>query len=77
MSCSTTKVLEGMEFSNGVVKSLVCPPSVRMHRFALNQISPTSLTQKDMIITNKFGSSIIKSEKMRLTHKNGELKSAL
>ncbi|WAR05573.1 PKHL1-like protein, partial [Mya arenaria] len=58
------------EFSIGINAS-VCPPQYKWHRFAFNNIVPTSLEGKDFVITNEYGTSNVPFAKKRLSHKPG------
>ena len=58
-------------YSSGVVKSLICPTEVNFIRFALNEVRPTSLDTKDMLISNVYGKTSIPWRKKRMTHKQG------
>ncbi|XP_044514196.1 fibrocystin-L [Gracilinanus agilis] len=49
----------------------VCDSSVSFHRLAFNKPSPISLLEKDVILSDSFGTSIIPFQKKRLTHMSG------
>uniref|UniRef100_A0A7N4NVE6 Fibrocystin-L n=1 Tax=Sarcophilus harrisii TaxID=9305 RepID=A0A7N4NVE6_SARHA len=49
----------------------VCDSSVSFHRLAFNKPSPVSLLEKDVILSDSFGTSIIPFQKKRLTHMSG------
>ncbi|XP_032616164.1 fibrocystin-L [Hylobates moloch] len=49
----------------------VCDASVSFHRLAFNQPSPVSLLEKDVVLSDSFGTSIIPFQKKRLTHMSG------
>ncbi|CAL8298854.1 unnamed protein product [Lota lota] len=49
----------------------VCDAGVDFHRVALNNPSPSSLQGKDLMLSNKHGSSAVPYLKKRLTHKLG------
>ena len=63
--------MKGPTFSDGGFPSILCPADLKFHRFAMNNILPSSLQMKDMIISNSLGKTRITSEKMRMTHANG------
>lgn len=58
------------EFSIGEPAS-VCPPQYKWHRFAFNNILPTSIEGKNFLITNQYGTSSVPYAKKRLSHKPG------
>ncbi|XP_033759106.1 fibrocystin-L-like [Pecten maximus] len=58
-------------FSLGPVNGSVCPLSVTFHRFALNNIVPTSIMYKSLIIRNMYGEAIYPYMKKRVTHPRG------
>ena len=58
------------DFSVGIPAS-ICPPQYKFHRFAFNNIVPTSLEGKNLLITNQFGTSSVPFAKKRLSHKPG------
>uniref|UniRef100_A0A6I8N1M6 Fibrocystin-L n=1 Tax=Ornithorhynchus anatinus TaxID=9258 RepID=A0A6I8N1M6_ORNAN len=58
------------EWSVGFPGSL-CDSSVSFHRLAFNKPSPTSLLEKDVILFNFFGTSVVPFRKKRLTHLSG------
>ncbi|XP_031760464.1 fibrocystin-L [Xenopus tropicalis] len=49
----------------------VCNSTVRFHRLAFNNPTPTSLTGKDVILSNSFGVSVVPFLTERLTHRPG------
>uniref|UniRef100_A0A8C6RMA5 Fibrocystin-L n=1 Tax=Nannospalax galili TaxID=1026970 RepID=A0A8C6RMA5_NANGA len=49
----------------------VCDASVSFHRLAFNKPSPVSLLEKDVILSDSFGTSIVPFQKKRLTHMSG------
>ncbi|MBZ3876694.1 Fibrocystin-L [Sciurus carolinensis] len=49
----------------------VCDASVSFHRLAFNKPSPVSLLEKDVVLSDSFGTSIIPFQKKRLTHTSG------
>ncbi|KFO35224.1 Fibrocystin-L [Fukomys damarensis] len=49
----------------------VCDTSVSFHRLAFNRPSPASLLEKDVILSDSFGTSIVPFQKKRLTHMSG------
>lgn len=63
--------MKGPTFSDGYFPSILCPADIKFHRFAMNNILPSSLEMKDMVISNSLGETRITSEKMRMTHANG------
>ena len=63
--------MKGVTFSDGSFPSILCPAEIKFHRFAMNNILPSSLEMKDMIISNSLGEMRITSEKKRMTHANG------
>ncbi|ELK37593.1 Fibrocystin-L [Myotis davidii] len=49
----------------------VCDASVSFHRLAFNKPSPVSLLEKDVVLSDSFGTSIVPFRKKRLTHMSG------
>ncbi|XP_070248855.1 fibrocystin-L [Myotis yumanensis] len=49
----------------------VCDASVSFHRLAFNKPSPVSLLEKDVVLSDSFGTSIVPFRKKRLTHVSG------
>ncbi|KAM9050154.1 fibrocystin-L [Megaptera novaeangliae] len=49
----------------------VCDASVSFHRLAFNKPSPVSLLEKDVVLSDSFGTSIVPFQKKRLTHMSG------
>ncbi|XP_066121905.1 fibrocystin-L [Saccopteryx bilineata] len=49
----------------------VCDASVSFHRLAFNKPSPVSLLEKDVVLSDAFGTSIVPFQKKRLTHMSG------
>ncbi|XP_036904303.1 fibrocystin-L isoform X2 [Sturnira hondurensis] len=49
----------------------ICDTSVSFHRLALNKPSPVSLLEKDVVLSDSFGTSIVPFQKKRLTHMSG------
>ncbi|KAM7317037.1 hypothetical protein ACRRTK_023339 [Alexandromys fortis] len=49
----------------------VCDASVSFHRVAFNKPSPVSLLEKDVVLSDSFGTSIVPFQKKRLTHMSG------
>ncbi|XP_004640150.1 fibrocystin-L [Octodon degus] len=49
----------------------VCDASVSFHRLAFNKPSPVSLLEKDVVLSDSFGTSIVPFQKKRLTHTSG------
>ncbi|KAM5281038.1 fibrocystin-L [Ctenodactylus gundi] len=49
----------------------VCDGSVSFHRLAFNKPSPASLLEKDVVLSDSFGTSIVPFQKKRLTHMSG------
>ncbi|KAF3822699.1 hypothetical protein GH733_008073, partial [Mirounga leonina] len=49
----------------------VCDTSVSFHRLAFNKPSPVSLLEKDVVLSDSFGTSIVPFQKKRLTHMSG------
>ncbi|XP_054983665.1 fibrocystin-L [Sorex araneus] len=49
----------------------VCDASVSFHRLAFNKPSPVSLLEKDVVLSDSFGTSIVPFQKKRLTHMAG------
>ncbi|XP_045661731.1 fibrocystin-L isoform X1 [Ursus americanus] len=49
----------------------VCDASVSFHRLAFNKPSPISLLEKDVVLSDSFGTSIVPFRKKRLTHMSG------
>nr|XP_045000409.1 fibrocystin-L [Jaculus jaculus] len=49
----------------------VCDASVSFHRLAFNKPSPVSLLEKDVVLSDSFGTSVVPFQKKRLTHKSG------
>ncbi|KAJ0054901.1 hypothetical protein NL108_007111 [Boleophthalmus pectinirostris] len=49
----------------------VCDDSVKFHRLAFNNPSPTSLAGHNVLMSNKHGSSVVPYMKKRMTHKLG------
>ncbi|XP_036732330.2 LOW QUALITY PROTEIN: fibrocystin-L [Manis pentadactyla] len=49
----------------------VCDASVSVHRLAFNRPSPVSLLEKDVVLSDSFGTSIVPFQKKRLTHMSG------
>ncbi|XP_077023612.1 fibrocystin-L [Tamandua tetradactyla] len=49
----------------------VCDTSVSFHRLAFNRPSPVSLLEKDVVLSDSFGISIVPFQKKRLTHMSG------
>nr|XP_058131903.1 fibrocystin-L isoform X2 [Dasypus novemcinctus] len=49
----------------------VCDASVSFHRLAFNKPSPVSLLEKDVVLSDSFGKSIVPFQKKRLTHMSG------
>ncbi|CAH1775752.1 unnamed protein product [Owenia fusiformis] len=60
----------GAEYSRGV-SGAVCEDPIDFHRLSFNKPSPKSLLYKDVIFTNKYGSSVVPYRKKRLTHMEG------
>uniref|UniRef100_A0A8C8ZFE9 Fibrocystin-L n=1 Tax=Prolemur simus TaxID=1328070 RepID=A0A8C8ZFE9_PROSS len=58
------------EWSIGFAGS-VCDASVSFHRLAFNKPSPVSLLEKDVVLSDSFGTSIVPFQKKRLTHMSG------
>ncbi|XP_039709652.1 fibrocystin-L isoform X1 [Pteropus medius] len=58
------------EWSMGFPGS-VCDASVSFHRLAFNKPSPVSLLEKDVVLSDSFGTSIVPFQKKRLTHMSG------
>ncbi|XP_045717230.1 fibrocystin-L [Phyllostomus hastatus] len=49
----------------------ICDASVSFHRLAFNKPSPVSLLEKDVVLSDSFGTSIVPFQKKRLTHMSG------
>ncbi|TKC41541.1 hypothetical protein EI555_014575, partial [Monodon monoceros] len=49
----------------------VCDASVSFHRLAFNKPSPVSLLEKDVVLSDSFGTSVVPFQKKRLTHMSG------
>ncbi|XP_058524528.1 fibrocystin-L isoform X1 [Ochotona princeps] len=49
----------------------VCDTSVSFHRLAFNKPAPASLLEKDVVLSDSFGTSIVPFQKKRLTHMSG------
>ena len=49
----------------------ICDDTVTFHRYAFNQVAPSSLLYKRTIFVNEHGASFINFRKKRLTHPNG------
>ncbi|XP_051699933.2 fibrocystin-L isoform X2 [Oryctolagus cuniculus] len=49
----------------------VCDTSVSFHRLAFNKAAPSSLLEKDVVLSDSFGTSIVPFQKKRLTHMSG------
>ncbi|XP_053415184.1 fibrocystin-L isoform X2 [Nycticebus coucang] len=49
----------------------VCDASVSFHRLAFNKPSPVSLLEKDVVLSDSFGASVVPFQKKRLTHTSG------
>ncbi|XP_048215228.1 fibrocystin-L isoform X1 [Perognathus longimembris pacificus] len=49
----------------------VCDTSVSFHRLAFNKPSPISLLEKDVVLSDSFGTSVVPFQKKRLTHMSG------
>ncbi|XP_012578380.1 PREDICTED: fibrocystin-L [Condylura cristata] len=49
----------------------VCDATVSFHRLAFNKPSPRSLLEKEVVLSDSFGTSIIPFQKKRLTHMSG------
>nr|XP_010954142.1 fibrocystin-L isoform X1 [Camelus bactrianus] len=58
------------EWSIGFAGS-VCDALVSFHRLAFNKPSPVSLLEKDVVLSDSFGTSIVPFQKKRLTHMSG------
>lgn len=58
------------KFSTSVAAS-ACDPNVKFHRFAFNEISPSSLLYKDAIFINRFGNVTNPYRKKAITHPKG------
>lgn len=58
------------KFSTNVAAS-ACDPSVKFHRFAFNNISPSSIKFKDAIFINRFGNVTNPYRKKAITHPQG------
>ncbi|XP_054620387.1 fibrocystin-L-like isoform X2 [Dunckerocampus dactyliophorus] len=61
---------ESAEWSLGFPAAL-CDHTVKFHRLALNNPSPSSLNAKDIILSNSHGSSAVPYLKKRMTHPLG------
>jgi hypothetical protein len=57
-------------FSHGMPGSL-CPPGVKFLRFSFNDIKPSSIKFKNVVMENSYGTSIGNFQKKRMTHPNG------
>uniref|UniRef100_A0A8D0SJH6 Fibrocystin-L n=1 Tax=Sus scrofa TaxID=9823 RepID=A0A8D0SJH6_PIG len=62
--------IQEAEWSRGFPGS-VCDASVSFHRLAFNKPSPVSLLEKDVVLSDAFGTSIVPFQKKRLTHMSG------
>uniref|UniRef100_A0ABM0MU86 Fibrocystin-L-like n=1 Tax=Saccoglossus kowalevskii TaxID=10224 RepID=A0ABM0MU86_SACKO len=60
-----------LSFNVGTSPGAVCDNTVKIHRFAFNSVSPSSLRYKNINFINDYGSSIVPYKKARLTHLNG------
>ncbi|XP_072630362.1 fibrocystin-L isoform X3 [Canis lupus baileyi] len=49
----------------------VCDTTVSFHRLAFNKPSPVTLLEKDVVLSDSFGTSIVPFQKKRLTHMSG------
>ncbi|KAL1767893.1 fibrocystin-L isoform X2 [Sigmodon hispidus] len=49
----------------------ICDASVSFHRLAFNKPTPVSLLEKDVVLSDSFGTSIVPFQKKRLTHMSG------
>ncbi|KAJ8273405.1 hypothetical protein GJAV_G00101260 [Gymnothorax javanicus] len=49
----------------------ICDQTINFHRLAFNNPSPSSLSAKDVIFTNAYGSSAVPYSKKRMTHRFG------
>ncbi|XP_045037491.2 fibrocystin-L [Desmodus rotundus] len=61
---------QGAEWSVGF-PGAICDASVSFHRLAFNKPSPVSLLEKDVVLSDSFGTSIVPFQKKRLTHMSG------
>ena len=59
------------KFDSTLIDSYSCPWGVEFHRFAFNEIYPTSLAAKSLMLTNSQGTNIAPFMKKRFTHKPG------
>ncbi|XP_050416785.2 fibrocystin-L [Patella vulgata] len=65
------KCSSAVPFSVGTVPGSTCQADVKFHRFAFNNIKPSSLESKDVVIENQFGNVSGPYRFKRITHKPG------
>ncbi|XP_077992871.1 fibrocystin-L-like [Glandiceps talaboti] len=58
-------------FDMGGSTGAVCDSNVKLHRFAFNNASPSSLKYKNVLFTNEYGTTSVIYKKKRLTHMEG------
>ncbi|XP_071792804.1 fibrocystin-L-like isoform X2 [Asterias amurensis] len=58
-------------FSVGSINGTSCDTTIRLHRMAFNEPSPTSLKFKYTLFTNAYGTSRIPFRKKRISHPEG------
>ena len=59
------------EYGTDSVPGAICDDTVKFHRFAFNEISPTSLEHKACFFINEHGMSRVEFQRERLTHTSG------